>query len=745
MNKVADSSPDSKQPDQSHPAMESVDLKHSSLYVNRETSWLEFNHRVLEEALDPETPLLEKLKFLSIFSSNLDEFFMIRVAGLRKLQSAGISDPSAGDQDPRFQIEMISRKVRDCISIQYRCLQNDVIPNLKCIGIQFLTVNDLTPGERRDLKSRFMSHILPVLTPLAVDAGHPFPFLGNLRTNLYVSFSGPDDTESENSPYAFIEIPGVLPRLIEVDRGPETQCLVYLEDIIESHLDYLFPGMKVRESYRFRVTRDLDYDLHENEVMDLLQSVEAELKDRMHQNAVRIEIESNAPGHVESCLCRALSLPAELVFRIDGPLNICSLMKIYDFPAPPMFRDPPFNPRIPPRLAADRDIFSVIREGDILLHHPFDSFAVVAEFMFAAAEDPNVMAIKQTLYRTGKDSPVIAALIRAAENGKQVTAVMELKARFDEASNIEWAKKMQDAGINLVYGFVRWKVHCKATLIVRKEGNDLIRYVHVSTGNYNSTTARIYTDLGLITCSPDFGHDVSSLFNVITGFNSWTGHEMFKPETVTPMFRKFLLAPVNMELRLIEFIEREIACAIDGKPGRIIAKMNALTEPKLIRALYRASQAGVKIDLIVRGICCLRPGIPGVSEHITVTSIVDRFLEHTRIYYFHNGGNPEIYSGSADWMPRNLSRRVEILYPIESTVIKTRIIKEILGTYLKDNVKSRRMVSTGAYSRVRPSPDKRIIRSQSQLIAIARKGGVKSAPYDEVVKKFGQRKQKKQR
>lgn len=743
MNQTNPSIPEASEPVRNDLNSQAVDLKNPEWYLNRELSWLEFNYRVLEEAQDPSTPLMEKLKFLSIFSSNLDEFCMIRVGSLRKLQSAGIADLNFSTQTPQQQIEAISERVRRYVTQQYQCLAEEVVPGLREIGVEFLKISDLNETEYAHLKNYFLQQVLPILTPLAVDAGHPFPYLGNLRFNLFVIFSLPENSTFSAAPHAFVEIPSVIPRLIEINRPQNKKGIIFLEDVIESFLGYLFPGMSVAECYPFRVTRDLDYDLHENEVLDLLQSVEAELKDRSHQNAVRVEIHADAPDHVIRCLCNELNLPESLVYSITGILNICSLMKIYDFNVDPQYRDPPFNPRIPPRIATNSDFFSIIRDGDVLLHHPFDSFAVVTEFLSAAAEDPNVLAIKQTLYRTGKDSPIIAALIRAAENGKQVTAVMELKARFDEFSNIEWAKKMQEVGINLVYGFVHWKVHCKATLVVRREKDELVRYVHLSSGNYNSTTARIYTDLGLLTCASDFGHDVAALFNVITGFNSWTGHEMFKPELVTSMFKKFLLAPVNMGKRLIEFIDREIQISSPENPGRIIAKMNALTEPRLIRALYRASQAGVRIDLIVRGICCLRPGIPGVSDQIRVTSVVDRFLEHTRIYYFHNGGSPEIYTGSADWMPRNLSRRVEILFPIESNTLKTRIIKEILNTYLKDNVKARHMNADGSYVRPLPVPGKRLMRSQSHLISVARKGGVKSAPYEEVVRKIGQRKQRK--
>ena len=415
-------------------------------------------------------------------------------------------------------------------------------------------------------------------------------------------------------------------------------------------------------------------------------------------------------------------------------------MPLHDLPVPAQFKDPPFNPRIPQKFATNKDIFTIIREGDVLLHHPYDSFAVVMDFLNRAADDPDVLAIKQTLYRIGNDSPVVSALCRAAENGKQVTAVVELKARFDEQYNIDWTRQMERAGVNVVYGFVRWKIHCKATLVVRMENKHLRRYVHVSTGNYNTLTAKIYTDLGLLTCDPEFGNDVSALFNVLTGFNSWCSGDIFTAETLASMFHKFMISPVTTRETMLELIDREIKKSTTKMPGRIIAKFNALVDTGIIAKLYEASSAGVHIDLIVRGICCLRPGVPGVSENIHVTSILDRFLEHSRIYYFHNGGDPEIYSGSADYMPRNFFKRAEIIYPIENIDLKSRIINEILMTYLNDNVKARLMQSDGSYTRVKPKDGQEPLRSQSALIAIARSGGVKSRPYEDLVKKIGTKK-----
>jgi polyphosphate kinase len=535
-------------------------------------------------------------------------------------------------------------------------------------------------------------------------------------------------------------VPSILPRLIPVNTETPGYHYVLLEDLIRQQIHKLFTGMEIKNLISFRITRNHDYDLHEDEVMDLLKSVEAELKDRTNKIAVRLEIEPGTPKKLMNLLTRQLGMEERFVFEINGPINIRDFLSLYDLPVDPAHKDLPFNPRIPRRFATDKDIFATIREGDVLLHHPYDSFAVVMDFLNTAADDPDVLAIKQTLYRIGKDSPVIGALRRAAENGKQVTAVVELKARFDEEYNIDWSRQMEESGVNAVFGFVRWKTHCKATLVVRREGKQPRRYVHVSSGNYNAVTAKIYTDIGLFTCNPDFGNDVSALFNVLTGFNSWTGGDLPTAQNVASMLRKFMISPVTTQNTLLRLIDREIQKSTPKMPGRIIAKMNALIDSKIIRKLYEASRAGVHIDLLARGICCLRPGVPGISENIRVISILDRFLEHSRIYYFHNGGDPEIYSGSADWMPRNFKRRAEILYPIENTELKARIINEILMTYLSDNVKARFLQPDGSYTRSKPKEGDRLVRSQSELIEIARKGGVKSPPYEDLVKKIGKKK-----
>jgi len=716
-----------------------IDLDAPSLYVNRELSWLEFNRRVLEEAQDPLTPALEKLKFASIFSSNLDEYFMVRVGGLLRILNADVDGVDASGRTVRQQLDEIASKVGAFVSEQYRCILEEVLPRLKRIRIVIHRIDELDKKERKRLEEYFELQVFPILTPLAVDAGHPFPFLANLRLNLMAVFKEASGIKVPQA-YAFVEVPSILPRLVPVNEDMGGYHFILLEDLVREHIQSLFPGMEIKSIIAFRVTRNHDYDLHEDEVMDLLKSVEAEIRDRSDKLAVRLEIEPDAPKKIVQLLARQLGVEERFTYEINGPINIRDFLPLYELPIDGSHRDPPFNPRIPSRFSSDKDIFTIIREGDILLHHPYDSFAVVMDFLNTAADDPDVLAIKQTLYRIGNDSPVIGALRRAAENGKQVTAVVELKARFDEEYNIDLSRQMEESGVNAVFGFVRWKTHCKATLVVRREGKRLRRYVHVSSGNYNTATAKIYTDFGLLTCNPDFGNDVSALFNVLTGFNSWSGGDLPTAETVASMFRKLIISPIMTQEKILGLIDREIQKSTSKLPGRIIAKMNALVDTKIIRKLYEASIAGVRIDLLVRGICCLRPGLPEISENIRVLSILDRFLEHSRVYYFHNGGNPEIYSGSADWMPRNFKKRAEILYPIEDTELKTRMIDEVLMTYLNDNVKTRRMQSDGSYVRVTPKEGANLIRSQSALIAIARKGGLKSPPYEEIVKKIGKKK-----
>ncbi|HTY81993.1 MAG TPA: polyphosphate kinase 1 [Dehalococcoidales bacterium] len=719
-----------------------ANLPKASALFNRELSWLEFNRRVLEEAQDELTPIVEKLKFASIFSSNLDEYFMVRVGSLFRALEADINEIDDSGKTLRQQLDDIAEKVRCLVGEQYKCITEEILPGLKGVGIHIHTMDELDNKEASRLDKYFETQIFPVLTPLALDAGHPFPFLNNLRLNLMVIFK---DTNTPNmlQPHALVEVPSVLPRLVPVNTEDTGHHFILLEDLIRKHIKVLFPGMEIKDTIAMRVTRNHDYNLHETEVMDLLQSVENEIKERSHMIAVRLEMEKEAPKKTIKMLQEQLGIEENFIYTIKGPINICDLMPLHSLPIDARYKDPPFNPRIPPRLAENKDIFTIIREGDMLLHHPYDSFAVVMDFLNTAADDPDVLAIKQTLYRIGNDSPVVAALCRAAENGKQVTAVVELKARFDEQYNIDWTRQMERSGVNVVYGFVRWKIHCKATLVVRREGRHLRRYVHVSSGNYNVNTAKLYTDLGLLTSDAEFGNDVSALFNVLTGFNSWSSGDIFTVETLASMFHKFMISPVTTRDTFLRLIQREIKKSTPKSPGRIIAKLNQLVDKKVIQNLYEASQAGVRIDLLCRGVCCLRPGVSGLSENIRVISILDRFLEHSRIYYFHNGGEPEIYSGSSDWMPRNFDKRAEIVYPIENTELKSRIINEILMTYLNDNVKARLMQPDGSYLRLSPKDGQPPVRSQSALIEIARSGGMKSRPYEEIVKMIGMKKNSK--
>ncbi len=492
------------------------------------------------------TPSLEKLKFVSIFSSNLDEYFMVRVGGLSRILNADVDSIDASGRTVRQQLDEIAEKVRALVTEQYGCIMKDVLPRLTKARMFIHRIDTLDKKERKRLEEYFEAQVFPVLTPLAVDAGHPFPFLANLRLNLMVVFKEASGIKVPQA-YAFVEVPSILPRLVPANAETEGHHFILLEDLICEHIQRLFPGMEIRNTIAFRVTRNHDYDLHEDEVMDLLKSVEAEIRDRSDKIAVRLEIEPDAPKKVIQLLARQLGIEEQFIYEINGPINIRDFLSLYELPVDASHKDPPFNPRIPQRLAADKDIFTIIREGDVLLHHPYDSFAVVMDFLNTAADDPDVLAIKQTLYRIGKDSPVVGALRRASENGKQVTAVVELKARFDEESNIDLSRQMEESGINAVFGFVRWKIHCKATLVVRREGKRLRRYVHVSTGNYNTVTAKIYTDLGLLTCNPDFGNDVSALFNVLTGFNSWTGGDLPTAKTVASMFHKFMISPVTTQ------------------------------------------------------------------------------------------------------------------------------------------------------------------------------------------------------
>jgi polyphosphate kinase len=690
-----------------------VALDDPVLYINRELSWLEFNRRVLDEARDPSVPWLERLKFLAIFSSNLDEFYMVRVGGLKQKVQAGVLRGSGADRmPPTEQISRISQAVRQMVDEQYRCLTEEVLPALDVEGIVIRGPKDLTGAERVHLTEIFRRDIFPVLTPLAIDPGHPFPHLFNKSMNLVTLMQRPNHPEKL---FAVVQVPAVLPRFVQLP-AEKGHVFVPLETVIRLHLVDLYPGMQPEQASVFRVTRDSEYEIDDDEVEDLLKTIEEEVKKRKRGDAVRLEMETGAPPEVEQFLAGALDLEAQDVYRIPGLLDPTGLFQIYSLPGYLHLRDPQASAQMVPEFAQFSSPFNAIRSRDILVHHPYESFGHVIDFIEAAAADERVLAIKQTLYRTSSDSPIVRALQRAADRGKQVTAVIELKARLDEERNILWSRELEKAGVHVVFGFVGLKTHCKVALVVRREDDGLRRYVHLATGNYNPQTARIYTDLGFFTCNPDFAEDASALFNYLTGYGE------------LPQWRKLVVAPSRMQSFMIEMIEREIAHQKAGKGGRIIAKLNGLLEPTVIQALYRASQAGVKIDLICRGICALRPGLPGYSENIRVRSIVDRFLEHSRIFKFGNAGDEQVYIGSADWMDRNLSRRVEVVFPIEQSDLKSRLINEVLATSLGDNVKARELLPDGTWQRVLPKEGEAPLRSQARFLELAAANAARRQP-----------------
>jgi len=676
-------------------------------YLNRELSWLEFNARVLEEASDVTNPLLERLKFLAIFSSNLDEFYEVRVAGLQQQLYAGIEpqDYAADGMDPAHQLSAIDKRVRELLAEQDRLLNEDVMPALATNGVEWVRYGRLTDSERQHVEALFRSEIAPVLTPLAIDPGHPFPFVHNKSLNVALLV---ESLGSGQQLFAVVQVPAVLDRVVVLPRTDERVRFVLLEEVVAAHLGDLFGGFHVIAHTFFRVTRNGDLTIDEDEAEDLLETIEDTLRQRMRGEAVRLEILAEGDERFSQMLMGALGLGERDVFRVAGPVDVSALMALQKLEGFRTLRDEPLVPRVPAAFASSGNIFDLIRKQDVLVHHPYESFGSVVEFIERAADDPQVLAIKQTLYRTSGGSPIISALARAAQNGKQVTALVELKARFDEENNIVWARELEQAGVHVVYGVVGLKTHCKAALVVRREPEGIRRYVHLSTGNYNPTTARIYTDLGLFTANPDFGEDVSAMFNLLTGYSQRRD------------WRKLCVAPVDLRDHVIALIDRERQHAEAGGMGRIIVKMNALVEPAVIDALYRASQAGVQIALVIRGICCLRSGLAGASETIRVTSIVDRFLEHSRVFYFENAGDPEIFLGSADWMPRNFFRRIEVMFPIEDPRLKARIVDTILPILLSDNVKARVQRSDGSYVRIVRSADEPVVRAQVALQGQAR-------------------------
>lgn len=681
-------------------------------FINRELSWLEFNARVLEEAQDPATPLLERAKFLAIFSSNMDEFFMVRVAGLRE-QAFGDGAPQDINPDGMkaiTQLRAIAERTQQLTIAQYACLA-ELIPQLAAHGIHLCPLDDVQGDPKLD--QFFAEMVFPVITPMAIDPSHPRPRYHNRGLYAAVHLRRRKGLGPKRL-FAVVHIPQVLPRLVRVGRDDDQYHFVFLEDLVVSRLPELFGNFEVESACRFRITRDSDIDVIEQESDDMLRLIEERLRERRRADAVRLEIDEGANEELVQAIVsqeqlRVGSEPEGMgyseVYSIRGPLDLTGLMPLTRLPDLDSLRDPPFTPRTPAGLrGAPGDLFAAIARRDILLHHPFDDFAPVVELVRRAARDPHVLAIKQTLYRTSGDSPIVQALMEAAENGKQVTAMVELKARFDEEANVGWARRMERSGVHVVYGFMDLKTHCKVCLIVRNEEAGMRRYVHLGTGNYNPHTATVYTDLGLFTCDPDIATDVAALFNLLTGYSQ--GHR----------WRKLIVAPQNLHQRTLELIEQQMRRAEKGKPARIFAKLNALGDYQVIQALYRASQAGVPIDLVIRGICCLRPGVPGVSENIRVVSVVDRFLEHSRIYLFGAGDDPDIYLSSADWMPRNFLRRVELMFPIESAALKKRIQGEIIPAYLRDNLRSRTLLPDGTYVRRRPEKGEKPFRCQQALL-----------------------------
>ena len=673
-------------------------------YINRELSWLEFNKRVLEEAQDESTPLLERAKFLAIVASNLDEFFMVRVAGLKKQVAAGLTRPCPAGLTPEVQIEKISEAVHQMVDEQYRCFNYKLKPLLAQHKIMFPESDELTFEQMSFLEGYFSREIYPILTPMAIDASHPFPFLQSTTLNIIFSFAKP--LGSSSSTYSIVQVPDVLPRLIRLPSTTKDEYIfVYLEQAIAKYYDVLYPDQELLEAIPFRVIRDSDLAIHEEESYDLMREIEAELRIRKRGAAVRLAISKKASEAVLSLLIDKLDLDEADIYKIDGPLNLKDLMGFSSKIDISSIKEPPMPPQPIPGIPEDALVYDFIKERDIFLHHPFHSFTYVINLIERASVDPDVLAIKMTLYRVSGDSPIVKALITAAEKGKQVTALVELKARFDEERNIEWAKKLEMAGVHVIYGLVGLKTHAKVCLIIRREPEGIRRYIHMSTGNYNDATARLYTDIGMMTCDEEMGTDISALFNVLTGFSN------------PPNWHKIEVAPTGLRRKITHLIQREAKRSTKNQPGRIIAKMNSLVDQQIISSLYKASKDGVQIDLIVRGICCLRPGLPKVSKNIRVISIIDRFLEHSRIFYCKNGGNEEIYLSSADCMPRNLDRRVELFFLVEDRIVKKEIFS-VLAAALDDTVKARILKSDGTYEQV-SSKKKKHVRSQEVLYRAA--------------------------
>jgi polyphosphate kinase len=714
-------------PDIESQEQERINLNDPKWYINRELSSLDFQRRVLDEAKDPTNPLLERIKFLAIVGSNIDEFFMVRVGGLKMQNDAGVVKLSIDGQSPAEQLAHIRKKSSALLAEAREYYFNNLQPELHEAGIHILDYQELNEKQKEQIERYFENVVFPVLTPLAFDPGHPFPHISNLSVNLAILIKD----EENRSHFARIKVPDSIFELVPIKRSsggvkkdgtvPHHHYFVWIDQVISANLHSLFPGMEVIESYPFRVTRNADLIIQELEASDLLETMEESVRRRRFGAVIRLDVNETMPTHILEILVNNLKVNQNDVYPINGPLALTNLMELHNIDRYDL-KYPPFMPSIPNTAKVDGDstdgnIFSAIRRGNFLLHHPYDSFNPVIEYLKTASKDPNVLAIKQTLYRVGKNSPIVDILLKARRDyGKQVAVLVELKARFDEESNIGWAKVLEQEGVHVTYGLVGLKTHSKVALVVRKEGEQIRRYIHLGTGNYNHVTAQLYEDMGMFTCDDDIGADATDLFNSLTGYSA-------KKD-----YRKLLVAPINLRERIEELIMREAELHKNGVPGHIIFKMNSLTDKRMIKSLYKASQAGVSIDLIVRGLCSLRPGIKGLSENIKVISIVGRFLEHSRIYYFQNGGEEIIYMGSADIMPRNLNNRVEVLFPVSDQNIIRDIRDKILETYLSDNVKSRLMLHDGNYSRVKPAEDEQSIDSQEWFIDFYQLRGSTKSP-----------------
>jgi polyphosphate kinase len=679
-------------------------------FINRDLSWVEFNKRVLEEALNPELPLLEKIKFISIFCSNLDEFYMIRIAGIKEQIAANVEEPSIDGLTPMEQLKKIEKALKPLLKSLDNYWMDYIIPALRENNIKLLTIDDINEDDKAKLTAYFKKEIYPVLTPLAFDPGRPFPYISNLSLSLAILIRKPN---GENH-FARVKVPSILPRLLQIDNildpkkslavnGNFTATYIWLGDVIKANLPLLFPGMEIVEAHRFRITRDTDIELQEDEADDLLSVIEENIKQRRFGSVVRLEVGHPVPDFMLDTLIDNLQITKDDVHVSDGPLGLSDVMSLFKLPLHQL-KEKPFYPIIPKVFEEEEDFFSIIRQKDILLHHPYHSFSPIIDFIKKAALDPDVLAIKQTLYRVGPDSPIVRCLIEAAEMGKQVAVLVELKARFDEQNNIYWARELEKVGVHVVYGLVGLKTHAKMTLVVRKEYDGVKRYVHLATGNYNATTAKLYTDIGFFTSDDDICSDVSDIFNFLTGYSKQKD------------YKKLFVSPVNMREKIIELINKEIDNAVAGKEAKIIMKLNSLVDPAIICALYEASNSGVEIKLIIRGVCSLIPGVKDLSENIEVRSIVGRYLEHSRVFYFHNCGNEEIYLSSADMMQRNLDRRVEVAFPIENQRLKDEIIKTLIKVSLKDNVKARILQTDGSYKFAEIKDSSKKVNSQEWLM-----------------------------